>query len=424
MRNLLFSLTALLLCLPAYGAVKEEASVPRKEDTHWNFGAGGRYSRYFGYIADELVARNGYPKLEISVGRNTFPSDSSRFDRAFNFPNYGLGFAASLWENMPQRKPTGKYGNMYDLFGFFETDFIRWDWFSIGLKGHFGVGYTGVTHHPETNPDNIWTGGHFNIYYGMGPAIRFYPHPQWEIGIDAMIWHHSNGRVHMPNSGINEFGVALTTRYYMDAPYRGNSWRMEKDGEPYRKRFVWSIFGGAEPYTSDALYDVYTLETKEVEKDPSYKRTFSWPLKPAVRAQIGADFLWKYARIAATGITVQAMYASNIEDLKRADRKLCELNPEVYSIEDIERRRYSPFYFGVGITQEVQYRRVIVFATVGIHIGREMGAAEELRRTLFYQSLGGRYLIPGLDGTYVAFACKVRYFSRADNLEFTIGKRF
>lgn len=424
MKRRVVALVILLFCLQNAGMAKDEASVPKKESTHWNFSAGGRYSRYFGYISDELVARNGYPKLEFAVGRNTFPSDSSRFDRVFNFPTYGLGFSASLWETMPQRKPMGKYGNMYDLYGFFETDFIRWERFSIGLKGHFGVGYTGVTHHPETNPNNIWTGGHVNIFYGMGPALRFYPHPQWEIGIDAMIWHHSNGRVHMPNSGINELGVALTTRYYMDAPYRGNSWRMEKDSEPYKQHFVWSIFGGAEPYTSDAIFNVYNLETKEVEKDPSYKRTFSWPIKPAVRAQIGADFLWKYSRIAATGITAQVMYASNIDDLRKADLKLCELNPEAYSKEDVESRKYNSFYYGIGITQELQYRRVIVFATVGVHIGRNMGAGEELRYTPFYQSLGGRYLIPGLDGAYVAFDCKVRYFSRADNLEFSIGKRF
>lgn len=422
MKRILTTAALVVACLTSLARQSEDASDIRHEKAHQNFSIEVKNSLIFSEMADRIAERNGYPTFAFTTGRNTSPADSNQFDRVFNFPTYGLGVSAALAGTLPFKSETGYMKNIYNLYGFFETDFVRWEKFAIGVKGHIGIGFTEGVYNPFTNPDNEWIGSRLLIYYGMGPSFKYCPVPNWEIGLDIMLWHHSNGRMMLPNWGINEFGLAVTSRYYMDSPYRGNSKGLEK--EPFKSCFVWDIFGGAEPYMSFAIYDAFRYENEKCKEDPSYQRQFEWPLRPAVKAQLGVNLMWKYSRILATGLTVEGLYYSDSDNLKKADRVIADLHPDYITKEQLDNARYSPFYGSVGITQELQYRRVIVFASLGVHIGRQIGIAENLDDTIFYQSLGGRYLLPGLKGTYLSFACKVRKFSRADNLELCIGKRF
>lgn len=48
--------------------------------------------------------------------------------------------AASLicLTSLARQSETGYMKNIYNIYGFFETDFVRWEKFSIGIKGHRG----------------------------------------------------------------------------------------------------------------------------------------------------------------------------------------------------------------------------------------------------------------------------------------------
>ena len=69
--------------------------------------------------------------------------------------------------------------------------------------------------------------------------------------------------------------------------------------------------------------------------------------------------------------------------------------------------------------------RVSGRASIGFHAFRRLGQGEALDvPSNMYQTLGGRYYFRKLGNTFIGFDCKVRYFSRADNLQFVVGKRF
>ena len=369
-----------------------------------NVSAGTKYSRLFPSAAGELLTpgANGYPCFDLTFGFNNHPSDNSDFARIYNYPVYGVGFSAALLNTM-KAKDNAFLGNMYNLYAFIESDLWRFGDFALGVKGNFGFGYNKGTFNPVTNPNNDFMGCRIMLYYGMGPYLKFRFAEHWEIGADAMLWHHSNGRMNLPNMGLNEWGAEVFARYFIEKPYTGS--RNVNPKAPIDKKILWDIYAGGAPYVSDAIYSAYLAD-----------RTREWPFKPQARFVLGGDVMYRYCNALASGIALDLIWSTGNDRLMEADMSL---------FGKLDGKGYHPLFCGIAFVQEWFMGRVSGRASIGFHAFRRLGQGEALDvPSNMYQTLGGRYYFRKLDNTFIGFDCKVRYFSRADNLQFVAGKRF
>lgn len=388
---------SILLCLLILSCASYASQKP-------NFSAGTKYARLFSVAANELLQEgaNGYPVFDLAIGFNRHPSDSSDFARAFNYPVAGVGVSAALLNTMKTRRDA-YLGNMFNAYLFMDWDLLRAGTFALGVKGHVGVGYNNGTYNPKDNPNNDFMGNKIMMYYGFGPYAKFHVADKWEVGASAMIWHHSNSRMNLPNMGLNEWGVEFFARYYLEKPYLGN--RKVNPVRPYGKKILWDVYAGGAPYVSDAIYFAYLKDN-----------TREWPFKPQARFLVGGDVMYKYCYVAASGIALDLIYSTGNDRLKEAD---------ISRFGKADPAGYSPFFAGISFVQEIYFGNISMRATIGAHIGRRLGTGEALDKpTIWFQSLGGRYYFRKLGNTFIGFDSKVRYFSRADNFALVVGKRF
>ncbi len=120
----------------------------------------------------------------------------------FNAPKFGVGFYSGTFDNNTYGEPNG-------LYGFFETNIGRqnrkWNWvYNIGLGIAFNY------YDPISNPENILIGSHENLYLAVLLESVYNITDHWIIGLGFGFKHFSNGKIVLPNKGINL--VPITTR--------------------------------------------------------------------------------------------------------------------------------------------------------------------------------------------------------------------
>lgn len=384
MRKASFIFLAIILC-----CLTAQAQRP-------SFRAGARYGR-FSNIDDAaalLLKTNGYPSFDLAVGWTANPADSNYIADAWRYPIFGIGASVNANQCMKFRDGI-RFSNFYNLYGFMEWDFLKTERLSAGLYGELGLGYFRNIYDKTGNPYQIFVGSPLSIFVGFGPYVKWRPSPHWEMGISPMFWHHSNGRISVPNLGLNELGAELFARYYMDPPYTGE--RRFKGRYHYDKKFNWDIFASGTRYISRAQW--------LAEADNTTYR---------LRAGIGATAMWRITDVFSTGAEIELDYSSDAKDLERYDQIINGTTSD---------KGYHPFYTGIASANELYFgKHFSMVACVGLYVFREMGIEENVSR--LYQKLGARYYFERLGNTFLGFNVRAFNFGRADNMDFYIGKRF
>jgi len=93
----------------------------------------------------------------------------------------------------------------------------------------FGVGYLNKPFHQIYNPTNNVIGSEINLTMKLGYGYEFLLQPNLGIQAMAMASHHSNGRVELPNLGINVLGVQVGLKYYSTSKHSRNGNRIENN---------------------------------------------------------------------------------------------------------------------------------------------------------------------------------------------------
>lgn len=362
---------------------------------------GGRYGRFSNIddAAELLLEHNsGYPHFDIAFGFNHSPKDSSYIRDAWNYPTAGVGFSVSLYDCLECNKERNvSLSNIYNLYLFSEWDLYRSKKLSLGIYGEAGIGYTKEIYDAATNRGNWFLGSHLTLFAGIGPYLRYFITPQLELGLSPMFWHHSNGRVKLPNVGLNEYGVELFMRYHLGTPYRGRPVHFAKTDKASGHN--WDIYAGAAPYMSRA---------QQHGMPETMGGTPEW------RAVIGGDILWKISHIYSTGAQLDIFYTSDTDILKECDKLL---------LGDTSPDGYHPIQLGISSAHELYFSpRFTMYGSIGLYLYRELGLYES--RTIVFEKLGARYYLPKAGNIFLALNCRAYNCVRADNLEFCIGKRF
>ncbi len=163
------------------------------------------------YTGGELRSAldHGYKSVELRLGWQS--SGRENWQRVFNCPSYGIGFYTGNIGNPAELGyPSGVYGFIYA-----PVHRRKKHYFVVGLS--LGITYDLAPYDSLKNPNNDAIGSKVDVYFNADVG------GVWEItktldlvyGVD--VTHFSNGRMSMPNLGLNMLGGNVGIRYHYNA---------------------------------------------------------------------------------------------------------------------------------------------------------------------------------------------------------------
>lgn len=366
------------------------------------------YGRNFvGRVLNGNDARNSnwHMAYDVAVGFDT-RRDSSMYARAYNYPTWGVGISVSRFSDL-QFTNTSFMPDVYTVFTSFHRELMR--------KHRWGVGYnweTGITsspnyYDPVNNPDNLVQSSFIMMYFGGGFYATYAIGMHWQMGTEVTYRHHSNGKLSLPNRGIDAAGASLFVRYALaERPPLPKP--KECAPEPFDKHMMYHLSVGGGVHSCDAEWTAYnTMVSNLAEKRSRFTH------HPKIT--LGADAMYRTSVKHATGLAIDLTYSTNMRQLEEAERI-------IYGDERVdEGPGYSPLSIGVGLVQEMFWKNFSGYLSVGFYPYKKRGIREDYG--LYYQKAGGRYYIPDWHNTFIGFNIKANRFV-AEFLELSVGKCF
>ena len=342
-----------------------------------------------------------FPSYDLKLGWK-LPHDAAYFD-SYGQPVGGLGVSFLNVGSM-EFPYTSRLGDGAALYGFFTAPIVRSGIFTLEYTIECGGAWLSHPYHPVTNRDNHFYGGNLEFYLGGGVAALFRVSKGLSLGLEAGFRHVSSGTLYIPNKGLTALAPGAELKYTFSETSRDARRYVIEDGIP-EKRFRWGVSVGAGAHACDGERRMNDIIYSRPEDRPETFHTY-------LKANVGLEFFWRYAKCFATGLGAEFFYMGEAKDLKPIDDTLYGPSDDIY----------SPYAGGIILLQEIYYRRFAVHGGIGFNIARHMGRFED--GGLLYQKLGLRYYMPGLDGAFVGFGVRLHKFAQSDYMEFTLGKHF
>lgn len=385
------------LLLAASGGVYAQ----KVDAEHLSISASGRFSHVLDSwdLYRNLLNGSNYDMYDLKVGLHTRRGEGGWFERAYNYPGFGLGFSYQRMGSLPC-KGISRIGDIFNLYGWAEFDFVRTRHFRLGPALELGVAYTPEVYHPVTNPENMYVGSKIFALIGGGLQAEWLFAPRWSLVAGAWFTHHSNGMIVVPNLGLNEISFNAGIRYRI-APTEWEHGQGPKLERPeYEKGLHWNFFAAGGGHAS-----YLELESAIVLEMPPEK----WfPIPTRARAVVGVEGVWRYHPVFATGLGVDVNYAEN----RYREVDLLRLGRE-------DPQGYSPIYCGIYLIQEFWYRRVSVHLNAGIHFFKKTGLTENMG--LDYERIGIRYHFRRPKGLFAGLNLRIHYFDSSYCQEWCVG---
>ena len=387
MKKTVLSILILLVCAGALSA--QEISV--RGSAWYQLG-----QQELSYVTPSVL----FPSVDLKVGWK-LPHDAAYFD-AYGQPVGGLGVSYLMVGSM-EFPYESRLGDGVSLYGFFTAPIVRSGIFSLEYTIECGGAWLANPYHPVTNRDNHFYGGNLELYLGGTLGARFRFTDRLSLGVEAGFRHISSGTWYVPNKGLTAIAPGVDLKYVISETSRDARRYVIEPGIP-EKTFRWGISVGAGAHECDGERRMNEIIYAKGDAPLSFHRY--------LKANVGLEFFWRYAKCFATGIGLEFLYNGEAKDLQPIDKTL-------YNEADLV---YSPYAGGVILLQEIYCRRFAVHGGVGIDIARRLGRFED--GGLLYQKLGLRYYMPGLDGAFLGFGVRLHKFVQSDYMEITLGKHF
>ncbi len=362
----------------------------------------GNMAKVDSEVKDVLLNKN-LRFFDISLNYNTLPSDSSRFASIYNYPVFGLGLSIADFSNVCLTNQSS-INNIYTLYGFIDRSLIRTNQLSFGYKLSAGLSYASNPYDPIKNPDNIFVSSPLMVYIGFGLNAKYKLTNQFAIGLSVEARHFSNGRLGMPNKGINILAAGVSASYFFDT--QPSVYPKMQQKEEYKNHFYYHFVLGGGLQSSLEEWNLYSV----AETDPDKKKK---DFKKYPKFSFSGDAMYRYSRKYGTGVGVDVFYVPHTNKLKEWDAELLNGNTSL---------RYNPLSIGISLNQEVFYKNASLFAAFGYYAYRELG--EQNKESRFYQRAGFRYYIPPSNNIFFGASIKAHNFRMAEYLELSVGYKF
>ena len=162
-------------------------------------------------------------QLHLLVSFGSVHDDPDHPQEVFlRYPSTGLQLAYANFGNPDY------LGHGISLLPFIEMPLTRNPAKALSLKTGLGVGYISKIYHPETNPENLAVGSHFNWNYELFLQYRIPVGKRSGLRFGLGFVHHSNGHTRLPNLGLNSVAANLS--------YRWNEFPADQEPIDLRKR--------------------------------------------------------------------------------------------------------------------------------------------------------------------------------------------
>lgn len=151
------------------------------------------------YIVEQL--EDGYKGIEARLGFQTLGGEI--WQQYHKYPRYGIGIQFS--DEIKNRGDT-TLGNPFSVFLFNNLPIARLGRFTLNTNLSAGLAYIGLIHDPENNPFNDIVGSHINLYLDANLNLSVELSKRIDLSFGYGMTHYSNGRIHMPQKGLNNWG--------------------------------------------------------------------------------------------------------------------------------------------------------------------------------------------------------------------------
>ena len=341
-----------------------------------------------------------FPSVDLKVGWK-LAHDADYFD-AYGQPVGGIGISWLMVGSM-EFPYDSRMGDGVGLYGFFTAPIVRRGPFTFEYTIECGGAWLAHPYHALTNRANHFYGGNFEFYLGGILGARFWIWDGLSLGVEAGFRHISSGTWYIPNKGLTSIAPGVDLKYTISERSRDAKRYTIEKGIP-EKPFRWGISVGAGGHQCDAERRMNDIIYATPDRPTTYTRY--------LKANVGVEFLWRYAKCFATGVGAEFFYNGEAKDLAPMDEAMYG-EPEAV---------YSPYAGGIILLQEIYYRRFAIHGGVGLDIARRLGRFQDGGG--LYQKLGLRYYMPALDGAFLSFGVRLHKWVQSDYMEFGFGKHF
>lgn len=377
------------------------ASAQSIDRNHLSISAGGRYSHVLdGHnFYSNLIDGHNYGIFDAKVGLSTRPEDGNWFERAFNYPTFGIGISYARIGALGFKNDS-RLGDIVNLYGFAEFNLVRTRQFRAGPLLELGLAFTSQIYDYNRNPKNLYIGSKVLAIFGTGLQAEWMFTPRWALQAGVYLTHHSNGMLRSPNLGINEFSVGLGIRHYLEQKSFTRKSADAPEKPEHKKAINWNVFAAA------------GVHSCPVELDGIRESDTPDQLAPArFRGVMAAEAVWRYTPIFGTGIGLEADLDAN--HYRQTDLLLKGQE---------DPKGYSPLRLGAYIKQEFWYRRISVHIAAGVYMYKRCGLTEDISST--FEKIGLRYHFRQQGGLFAGLDLRAHQFDRSYSLEWAVGYTF
>ena len=368
---------------------------------HLSISADGRYSHVLNghHIYSNLIDTHNYGIFDTKIGLSTLPKDGNWFERAFNYPTFGIGLSYARMGAL-NFKNDSRLGDIINLYGFAEFNLVRTRQFKAGPLIELGMAYSSQNYDYYTNPKNLYIGSKVFAMLGAGLQAEWMFTPQWALQAGFYLTHHSNGMFRSPNQGINEMAVSLGVRHYLgQKAYEPKSAEAPQKPE-YAKGIHYNVFAAAGVHSCPIELDGILASDDPARTPPA-----------RFRGVMGTEAVWRYTPVFATGIGLEADLDAN--NYRQTDLLL-------KGQEDPD--GYSPLRIGAYLKQEFWYRRISLHIAAGVYLYKRCGLTEDISRT--FEKIGIRYHFGQQSGLFAGLDLRAHQFDRSYSVEWSLGYSF
>lgn len=327
---------------------------------------------------------DSYNSISFTLFKQT--TGDKLWEQIYGYPMYGIGIYTALFSE------TTELGVPISVNGFLSGPFVRLQKLSFNYELGLGLTFNWNNFNPVTNPNNIAISAEQSVFIEAGVNLEYHIAKRYFLNAGYGFNHFSNGKLKMPNQGLNTRAFKFSLRYQINNP--SNTF-IKREVPEFNKHFEWDIFiyGGAE----NVIYkgnDVDIITRYEGVYFPVYGINNTFSRCVGYKSKIGAGFSVGYNG------ALNAQIAVENGDLDEVD---------------------LPFGNHIALSVYPSYELVVdrlsFLIQPGFYVYRKK--IEELS-PVFYQRIGVKYHF--LKNYYLGINLRAYKYHISDFIEWNVGR--
>ena len=253
---------------------------------------------YTGEALSEFL-QHGYTGVEVRAAWQSTGAED--WQRAFNYPNYGVGFyTGNIGDATILGNPSG-------LYGFFNAPFLRRKRHHLEAGLALGFTYDLNLYDSLKNPYNDAISSKVSVYFNLAVNGVYRINELFDLTYGVDLTHFSNGRTHTPNLGLNMYGLNVGLRYHYNPIRRIVQKQIEPGFEPRRRPvFDRSPLPRVHHYHQFTLYGAFGV--------------VQHPGRPRISAYYGTasavlDYNYRYSHLGSFAAGLDGFYDGSLGQL-------------------------------------------------------------------------------------------------------------